>query len=95
MSDQEWRWVYDPDRAHVVTGLPQAVVALAEKAAQDLVELAALGVDVTGIGKGPRHGGAGGMRELRLPPNGWMYVMALPRRKLIVVTRIVPPFEHL
>ncbi|GAA0340937.1 hypothetical protein [Streptomyces blastmyceticus] len=95
MSDKEWRWAYDPNRAHVITGLPEAVVTQVEKIAGDLVDLGELGIDVTDIGEGPSHGGPGGMRRLPLSPDGFVYALPLPGRKLVVITRVIPPFEYL
>lgn len=68
---------------------------MVEKASGDLAELGKLGIDVTDIGEGPSHGRPGGMRRLPLSPNGWVYVLPLPRRRLVVVVRVIPPFEFL
>ncbi|MCX4818769.1 hypothetical protein OG883_02400 [Streptomyces sp. NBC_01142] len=90
MSDR-WRWEYDPDYAHVAGGLPGTVVSEVERLAGQLVELAGVGVDVTEFGEGPRPGG---LRRMDAA-GGWFYFLAAPRAQLIVVVRIIPPFESL
>ncbi|MGP3927591.1 hypothetical protein [Streptomyces sp. 8N616] len=52
-----WRWEYDPDYAHVAGGIPTEIVTEVERLADQLVELADTGVDLTDIGNGPRPGG--------------------------------------
>ncbi|EFL25666.1 hypothetical protein SSOG_05380 [Streptomyces himastatinicus ATCC 53653] len=94
MSDA-WRWEYDPDEAHVVAGLPGYVVNEVERIANELVDLAAMGVDVTDIGKGPQHGAPGGLRRLGIGGDGWLYFLAMPRLRFIVITRVIPPYEEL
>ncbi len=75
--------------------MPAHVIAAAERIAQDLVELAEVGVDVTDVGHGPDHGGAGGVRRIDLPTGGWLPTLPLPRLELIAITHITPPPEHL
>ncbi|GHJ27889.1 hypothetical protein [Streptomyces hygroscopicus] len=93
MSDA-WRWEYDPDETHVVAGLPGHVTSEVERIAHELVDLATMGVDVTDIGNGPQAGAPGGLRRLRFG-GGWLYFLAMPRLRLIVVTRVIPPYEDL
>lgn len=93
MSD--WRWEYDPDAAHVISGLPDHVITAAEKLADELVDLAVMGVDITDIGSGPDHGGPGGVRRFPLPTGGWLLALPLPRYRLVALTHITPPLEHL
>lgn len=88
---EPWRWEYDPDHAHVAGGLPGAVVAEVERLTGQLVELAEMGIDVTDMGEGPRPGG---LRRMDAA-GGWFYFLAAPRAQLIVVVRIIPPFESL
>ncbi|MFF3563414.1 hypothetical protein ACFYXS_25525 [Streptomyces sp. NPDC002574] len=87
MSD--WRWDYDPDHAHVTGGLPRFVVAEVERLAGQLTELAATGVDVSDFGSGPRPGG---LRHMDAA-GGWFYFLVAPRARLLVVVRIIPPFD--
>ncbi|MEV6326478.1 hypothetical protein [Streptomyces sp. NPDC051909] len=86
-----WRWEYDPDSAHVAGGIPEAVVAEVERLTAQLVELAEMGVDVGDLGEGPRPGG---LRRMDAA-GGWFYFLAAPRARLIVVVRIIPPFDSL
>ncbi|MFJ7155581.1 hypothetical protein ACIQUQ_11640 [Streptomyces sp. NPDC101118] len=86
-----WCWEYDPDHAHVAAGLPERVVAEVERLAGQLVELASVGVDVGDFGNGPRPGG---LRRMDAA-GGWFYFLVAPRARLIVVTRIIPPFDAL
>lgn len=74
--------------------MPGHVISEVEYIAHELVDLATMGVDVTDIGKGPESGSSGGLRRLRFR-GGWLYFMALARLRLIVITRVIPPFEHL
>ncbi|GAA2100551.1 hypothetical protein GCM10009801_73160 [Streptomyces albiaxialis] len=90
-----WFWEYDPDRRHVAEGLPAHVVAEVEQIARQLVELAEVGVDVTDLGRGPDHGGSGGLRRFDLPGGGWMLVLPLPRFERIEVVKVIPPLHHL
>ncbi|MBB0246743.1 hypothetical protein FNQ90_22140 [Streptomyces alkaliphilus] len=90
-----WRWDYNPDADHVITGLPDHVVAEVERLAAELVALAEVGVDVTDIGEGPRRGVPGGMRRLPVLRDGWLYALPLPRLRLIAIIRVIPPFTDL
>ncbi|MFF3863230.1 MULTISPECIES: hypothetical protein [Streptomyces] len=92
MSDLDWSWEYEPDEAHVTTGLAVSVIAEAEQVLADLVELAAMGVDPTTTGRGPADGG---VRRIDLPSGGWMYVLPIPRRRTLYVTAVMPPFHLL
>ncbi|MEU9108401.1 hypothetical protein AB0D54_29530 [Streptomyces xanthophaeus] len=87
----DWRWEYDPDHAHVKGGVPAGVVAEVERLVGELVELARMGVELSDVGNGPRPGGLRRMDAV----GGWFYFLAAPRAGLIVVVRIVPPFEAL
>ncbi|WP_030378897.1 MULTISPECIES: hypothetical protein [unclassified Streptomyces] len=87
----DWRWEYDPDLAHVTGGVPAYVVAEVERLTGQLVELAATGVDVSDLGSGPRPAG---LRRMDAA-GGWFYFLVAPRDPLIVVVRIVPPFDAL
>ncbi|MFD7711554.1 hypothetical protein [Streptomyces sp. NPDC059786] len=86
-----WRWEYDPDRDHVVGGIPVHVVTEVERLAGQLVDLASTGIDVSDIGNGPRPGG---LRRMDAA-GGWFYFLMAPRDPLIIVVRIVPPFDAL
>ncbi|MGI5164337.1 hypothetical protein ACQEU3_08290 [Spirillospora sp. CA-253888] len=90
MSDG-WSWEYDPDHDHVAGGVPAPVVKEVERLAGQLVELAGMGVDVSELGQGPRPGG---LRHMDAA-GGWFYFLAAPRSRLIVIVRIVPPFDGL
>ncbi|NBM20567.1 hypothetical protein [Streptomyces sp. GC420] len=87
----DWHWEYDPDRTHVTGGLAGRVVAEVERLAGQLVELADAGVDVSEFGNGPRPGG---LRRMDAA-GGWFYFLVSPTDRLIVVVRIVPPFNTL
>ncbi|MEV2213045.1 hypothetical protein AB0H86_16585 [Streptomyces sp. NPDC050997] len=96
MGDEEaWCWEYDPDAEHVSAGFPQHIVDEVERLAAELVALAEVGVDVTDIGEGPRRGVPGGVRRIPLLSDGWFYALPLPRLRLVAITRIIPPFDHL
>lgn len=82
-------WEYDPD--HAAGGLPDHVVAEVERLADQLVDLAGMGVDVSDFGNGPRPGG---LRRMDAA-GGWFYSLVAPRAPLIVVVRIIPPFNDL
>lgn len=90
MSDA-WRWEYDPDQEHVTGGLGPGIVAEVERLAEQLTELAGMAVDISDLGHGPRPGGLRVMDAA----GGWFYFLAVPRDRLIVIVRIVPPFEEL
>ncbi|MEV0218048.1 hypothetical protein [Streptomyces sp. NPDC050704] len=40
----DWHWEYDPDRNHVVGGIPVHVAAEVERLADQLVDLAGMGI---------------------------------------------------
>lgn len=86
-----WRWEYDPDSAHVTGSVPTHIVIEVERLVGQLVELADTGIDITDLGNGPR---TGGLRRMDAA-GGWFYFLASPRDRLVVVVRIVPPFEYL
>ncbi|MFB7781666.1 hypothetical protein ACFY0N_04525 [Streptomyces vinaceus] len=86
-----WRWEYDPDHAHVAGGIPAHVVAEVERLMGQLVDLAAMDIDIGELGNGPRPGG---LRRMSAA-DGWFYFLAAPRARLIVVVRIIPPFDAL
>ncbi|MFD0372823.1 hypothetical protein [Streptomyces sp. NPDC127114] len=88
---EDWRWEYDPDSEHVAGGIPAGVVAEVERLTAQLVELARMGVDVGDQGDGPRPGG---LRRMDAA-GGWFYFLAAPRARLIVIVRIIPPFDSL
>nr|BFE29387.1 hypothetical protein GCM10010200_016380 [Actinomadura rugatobispora] len=90
MSDQ-WAWEYSPDHSHVAGGIPAAVIKEVERLADQLVELADVGVDVSELGEGPH---AGGLRRMNAA-NGWFYFLASPHDRLIIIVRIIPPFADL
>lgn len=87
----DWRWEYDPDHEHVAGGVPAPMVAEVERLAGQLVDLAGTGVDVTDFGNGLRPGG---LRRMDAA-GGWFYFLVAPRDRLIVVVRIMPPFDAL
>ncbi|WP_325063631.1 hypothetical protein [Streptomyces marianii] len=62
-----------------------------ERLVGQLVELADTGIDVSGLGNGPRPGG---LRRMDAA-GGWFYSLVAPRDPLIIVVRIVPPFAAL
>ncbi|CCK30197.1 hypothetical protein BN159_5818 [Streptomyces davaonensis JCM 4913] len=45
-----WHWEYDPDHDHVAGGIPAHVVAEVERLADQLVDLASTGIDVSDLG---------------------------------------------
>ncbi|ARZ68199.1 MULTISPECIES: hypothetical protein [Streptomyces] len=67
------------------------MVAEVERLAGQLVELAGTGVDVSDVGNGPRPGGLRRMDAI----GGWFYFLVTPRDALIIIVRIVPPFDVL
>jgi hypothetical protein len=71
--------------------LPVDLVAEVEYLVSQLLELADVGVDVTTLGYGPRPGG---LRRMDAS-GGWFYFLAVPRDRLFVVVRMIPPFEGL
>ncbi|GAA0392476.1 hypothetical protein [Streptomyces luteireticuli] len=86
-----WRWEYDPDAEHVTGGVPAGVVTEVERLAGQLTDLAQMGVDIGDLGNGPRPGG---LRRMDAA-GGWFYFLASPRDQLLVVVRIVPPYDGL
>ncbi|MEI5006580.1 hypothetical protein RB196_03790 [Streptomyces sp. PmtA] len=86
-----WRWEYDRDHNHVTGGIPVHVVTEVERLAGQLIELADTGIDVSDLGNGPRPGG---LRRMDAA-GGWFYFLVAPRDPLIVIVRIIPPFEAL
>ncbi|MEU9124044.1 hypothetical protein AB0C96_29995 [Streptomyces sp. NPDC048506] len=87
----DWRWEYDPDHHHVAGGIPAHVVAEVERLAGQLVDLARTGIDISDFGNGPRPGG---LRRMDAA-GGWFYFLVAPRDPVIIVVRIVPPFDAL
>ncbi|MEU7169047.1 hypothetical protein AB0A70_31090 [Streptomyces morookaense] len=90
MSDA-WRWEYDPDEMHVTDGIPVSVIAEVERLADQLTELADMGVNIGELGMGPRPGG---LRHMNAA-GGWFHYLASPRDRIMVVVRIVPPIQSL
>lgn len=72
-------------------GIPAHVVTEVERLAGQLVELASMGVDVSDYGNGPR---AGGIRRMDAA-GGYFFFLVAPRDQLIVIVRIMPPFQDL
>ncbi|WP_368041452.1 hypothetical protein [Streptomyces lydicus] len=62
-----------------------------ERLVGQLVDLASTGIDVSDFGNGPRPGG---LRRMDAA-GGWFYFLVAPRTPLIIVVRIVPPFDVL
>lgn len=62
-----------------------------ERLADQLVGLARTGIDVSDLGNGP---GAGGLHRMDAA-GGWFSSLVAPRKPLIIVVRIVPPFDAL
>ncbi|MFF7230527.1 hypothetical protein [Streptomyces sioyaensis] len=87
----DWRWEYDPDHEHVAGGIPGHVVTEVERLAGQLVDLARTGIDVSDFGNGPRPGG---LRRMDAA-GGWFYFLVAPRAPLIIIVRIMPPFDAL
>lgn len=87
----DWRREYDPDHDHVAGGRPAHVVAEVERLAGQLVDLASTGVDVSDMGNGFRPGG---LRRMDAA-GGWFYFLVAPRDPLIIIVRVIPPFEAL
>ncbi|MFD4582630.1 hypothetical protein [Streptomyces sp. NPDC058434] len=67
------------------------MVTEVERLAGQLIELADTGIDVSDLGNGPRPGG---LRRMDAA-GGWFYFLVAPRDPLIVIVRIIPPFEAL
>ncbi|CAL9564688.1 hypothetical protein SUDANB15_04678 [Streptomyces sp. enrichment culture] len=85
------RWEYDPDHDHVAGGVPVHLVAEVERLAGQLVDPASTGIGVSDPGNGPRPGG---LRRMDAA-GGWLSSLVAPRDPLVIVVRIVPPFEAL
>ncbi|MFD5497725.1 hypothetical protein ACFWH4_33740 [Streptomyces sp. NPDC127091] len=66
-------------------------MAEVERLTDQLVDLAGMGIDLSDIGNGPRPGG---LRRMDAA-GGWFYFLVAPRDPLIIVVRIVPPFDAL
>ncbi|MFE7781590.1 hypothetical protein [Streptomyces nigrescens] len=62
-----------------------------ERLVGQLVDLASTGIDVSDFGNGPRPGG---LRRMDAA-GGWFYFLVAPRAPLIIVVRIMPPFDVL
>ncbi|WP_325065096.1 hypothetical protein [Streptomyces apocyni] len=62
-----------------------------ERLADQLVALAGMDIDISDLGNGPRPGG---LRRMDAA-GGWFYFLVAPRDPLIIVVRIVPPFDAL
>jgi hypothetical protein len=75
-----WTWEYDPDRAHVVAGLPVPVIAAVEHAAG---QLAALGRDAREVGTGSR------LRVVDIDGGAMLWFLPVESRQLIVIVRVV------
>ncbi|MFE7828021.1 hypothetical protein [Streptomyces nigrescens] len=67
------------------------MVAEVERLVGQLVDLASTGIDVSDFGNGPRPGG---LRRMDAA-GGWFYFLVAPRAPLIIVVRIMPPFDVL
>lgn len=89
--NEGWRWEYSPDHAHVAGAVPAHVVDEVERLADQLTDVADMGVDPGELGNGPH---SGGLRRMDAA-DGWFYFLAAPRARLIVVVRIIPPFDAL
>lgn len=85
----DWGWAYDPDHAHVAGGIPATISAEVERLAGQLADLASMGIDLSEFGNGPRPGG---LRRMEAA-GGWFYFLAAAKDRLIVIVRIIPPFE--
>ncbi|WP_408995762.1 hypothetical protein [Streptomyces europaeiscabiei] len=62
-----------------------------ERLADQLVDLASVGIEVSDLGNGPRPGG---LRRMDAA-DGWFYFLVAPRDPLIIIVRIVPSFDAL
>ncbi|MDA5140736.1 hypothetical protein PEM37_04400 [Streptomyces sp. AD681] len=62
-----------------------------ERLTGQLVDLASTGVDISDLGNGPRPSG---LRRMDAA-GGWFYFLVAPREALIIVVRIIPPFNAL
>ncbi|WP_399888022.1 hypothetical protein ACGH7X_24715 [Streptomyces sp. BBFR51] len=66
-------------------------MAEVERLAGQLTDLATTGVDISDLGNGPRPGG---LRRMAAA-GGWFHFLVAPRDPLVIVVRIVPPFDAL
>lgn len=66
-------------------------MAEVERLAYQLVELASTGIDVSDLGNGPRPSG---LRRMDAA-GGWFSFLVAPRAPLVIIVRIVPPFDAL
>ncbi|WP_219505124.1 hypothetical protein [Nonomuraea ceibae] len=83
MSDS-WAWEYDPDEEQVAAGLPALVTSEVERLAD---QLATLGADAAGAGRGPLHGG--GLRTLDLfGGRGFVHFIVAEHLQLVLIVRI-------
>jgi hypothetical protein len=73
----------------VAGGIPATIVAEVERLAGQLADLASMGIDLSDFGNGPRPGG---LRRMEAA-GGWFYFLTAPKDRLIVIVRIIPPFE--
>ncbi|MBV7699986.1 hypothetical protein [Streptomyces sp. TRM70350] len=91
-------WEYDPDHAHVaggIGGIPVRVVADRERLADQLVDLASTGIDVSDLGNGaPDRAVCPVWTQLAAGPAS-VPLPGTPRDPLISVVRIVPRFDSL
>ncbi|MEV0615114.1 hypothetical protein AB0I81_17440 [Nonomuraea sp. NPDC050404] len=79
-----WTWEYDPDDEHVAAGLPIMVIAEVERLAG---QLAILGRDAAGAGRGPLYGG--GLRTLDLfGGRGFLHFIVADHLRLVLIVRI-------
>ncbi|WP_307851978.1 hypothetical protein [Streptomyces sp. b94] len=66
-------------------------MAEVERLAGQLVDLAGTGIDISDLGNGPRPGG---LRRMDAA-GGWFYFLVAPRDPLVIIVRIIPPFDAL
>ncbi|MFD4144396.1 hypothetical protein [Streptomyces sp. NPDC058572] len=88
MTDDRWVWEY-AFHAEDEAGYPKQVRDEVKAIADQIVDLAALGIDPTELGE-PTTGTA---RRHTLPSGGWFETQSLPRTRprLIAVVLVVPP----
>ncbi|MFJ3976512.1 hypothetical protein [Streptomyces sp. NPDC090021] len=92
MTDDCWVWEY-AFHAEDEVGFPKAVRDEVKAVADQIVELANLGIDPAELGD-PTPGTA---RRHMLPSGGWFETQALPRMRprLLAVVLVVPPLHLL